>query len=200
MPFILNKPLILFFGMCRFLQSYPKSPTACSSLGLGSSVSVGQLVWAPALSFASSRAPGMLDNGHLCHGVHIWRRKEWKLPPLVKHFEFSDTSCKRMDSKLWSPLHKSRCLISLMFAKFFLFLQQTTPFIVTVFARTLPQESLCPLIQCWDRHKVCTFLLITLFASHSLHFLFFICGEDETKSTRDCLKEGLGAADCWVEA
>lgn len=133
---------------------------------------MGQLGWAPAPSFAFSCAPGMLDNHHLCRGVHIWRGKEWKLPPLVKHFEFSGTSCRRMDSKLWSPLHKSRCLISLMFAKFFPFLQQPTTFIVTVLVRMWPQERLCPLIQCWDHHKDCTFLLIALFASHSLDFLF----------------------------
>lgn len=162
MPFILNKPLILFFlnMLSCFLQSYSKSPTAFSSLGLGSSVSVGQLVWTPALSFAFS------------HGICVWRWKEWKLPPLVKHFEFSDISLQK--NGLWAPIFISQkqmsnkpnvCKILPIF---------TTNCVVTVLARMLPQERLCPLIQCWDHHKDSTFLLITLFTLHSLHFLFFL--------------------------
>lgn len=69
-----------------------------------------------------------------------------------------------------------------MFVKFFSFLHQAATFILTVLGETLWQESLCPLIQCWDHHKDFMFFLITLFASYCLNFLFFIFGKDEIKS------------------
>lgn len=79
-----------------------------------------------------------------------------------------------------------------MFAKFVSFLHQAATFILTVLARTLWQESLCPLIQCWDHHKDFTFLLVTLFALYFPSFLVFIFGRAEMESMVPVWKRDWG--------